>query len=146
MNKVFSSCVSGSVRKLLDGGFKHIGVWHACQNGLIEFHGIKPIPSNPGVYAYAVGDEVVYVGSAQSGLNKRFQHYKSSKKLRTASCIREAILERLSHGTRVDVYVIVPKESLTLNGVLPVDPVAGLEEGLIRDIKPTWNRRGSRAV
>ncbi|GBQ47224.1 hypothetical protein AA18890_2733 [Komagataeibacter europaeus LMG 18890] len=44
----------------------------------------------------------------------------------------------------VDVYVIMPEKDLKLNGVLPVDLVAGLEEGLIRAIKPKWNRRGNR--
>ncbi|MBF0891710.1 MULTISPECIES: GIY-YIG nuclease family protein [Gluconobacter] len=65
--------------------------------------------------------------------------------LRTASRIREAVLERLSHSTDVDIYVIVPEDPLWLNGVLPVDPVAGLEEGLIRTFKPKWNRRGCGA-
>ena len=146
MNKAFSPCLSGSVDQLLDGGFVHIGVWQAGQNGLMKFQGINPVPSKPGVYAYAVDQEVLYVGSAQRGLHKRLRHYESSKNLRTAIRIREAVLERLSHGTVVDVYVIVLEEPLTLHGGLPIDPVAGLEEGLIRDIKPTWNRRGSRAV
>ncbi|MBS1066029.1 hypothetical protein JK164_08660 [Gluconobacter kondonii] len=43
------------------------------------------------------------------------------------------------------IYVIVPEDPLWLNGVLPVDPVAGLEEGLIRTFKPKWNRRGCGA-
>ncbi|MBB2185604.1 MAG: GIY-YIG nuclease family protein [Gluconacetobacter liquefaciens] len=145
MNKAFSSCLSGSVDQLLAGGFVHIGVWQAGQSGLIAFLGIKPVPRRPGVYAYAVGHEVLYVGSAQRGLHRRFRHYENSKNLRTASRIREALLERLSHGTVVDVYVIVPEDHLTLNDILPVDPVAGLEEGLIRALKPKWNLRGSGA-
>ena len=145
MNKAFSPCFSGSVDQLLDGGFVHIGVWQAGQNGLMKFQGINPVPSKPGVYAYAVGQEVLYIGSAQRGLDRRFRHYENSKNLRTASRIREAVLERLSHSTDVDIYVIVPEDPLWLNGVLPVDPVAGLEEGLIRTFKPKWNRRGCGA-
>jgi len=145
MNKAFSPCLSGSVDQLLAGGFVHIGVWQAGQNGLMEFHGTNPVSCKPGIYAYAVGHEVLYVGSAQRGLDRRFRHYESSKNLRTASRIRAAVLERLSHGTDVDIYVIVPEEPLWLNGVLPVDPIAGLEEGLIRTFKPKWNRRGCGA-
>ena len=146
MTEAFSPCVSGSVGLLLAGGFVHIGVWQAGESGLIAFQGINPVPLKPGVYAYAVGHEVLYVGSAQRGLRRRLRHYESSKNLRTARRIREAVLERLSHGKGVDVYVIELEERLTLNDVLPVDPVSGLEEGLIRAIKPKWNRRGSRAV
>ncbi|NLI27173.1 MAG: GIY-YIG nuclease family protein [Acetobacter sp.] len=105
----------------------------------------NPVSCKPGIYAYAVGHEVLYVGSAQRGLDRRFRHYESSKNLRTTSRIREAVLERLSHGTDVDIYVIVPEEPLWLNDVLPVDPVAGLEEGLIWTFKPKWNRRGCGA-
>ena len=29
---------------------------------------------------------------------------------------------------------------------LPVDPIAGLEEGLIREMQPKWNKRGLGAI
>ncbi|MFT8690636.1 MULTISPECIES: GIY-YIG nuclease family protein [Acetobacter] len=146
MNQALSPCLSGRVDQLLTGGFVHIGVWLPGEGGLMAFQGINPVPNKPGVYAYAVGQEVLYVGSAQRGLRRRIRHYESSKNLRTASRIREEVLRTLSSGpgVDVDVYVIIPEKVFMLNGVLPVDPVAGLEEGLIRAIKPKWNRRGSR--
>ena len=145
MKHVFSSCSSGNIDHLLFGGFVHIGAWHAGPSGSITFQGSSPVPGEPGVYVYAIGDEVLYVGSAQRGLNRRLRHYENSKKLRTTIRIREAVLKELSQGTIVDIYVIVLEEPLTLHGGLPIDPVAGVEEGLIRDIKPKWNRRGSGA-
>lgn len=145
MTQAFPSCLLGSVNQLLAGGFVHIGAWQAGQAGSIAFQGINPVPRKPGVYAYVVGSEVLYVGSAQRGLHRRIRHYESSKNLQTASRIRQEVLEKLSGGSSVDVYVIVLENSLTLNDALPVDLVAGLEEGLIRTIKPKWNRRGGRA-
>ncbi|MFT8930814.1 MAG: GIY-YIG nuclease family protein [Acetobacter syzygii] len=145
MNQALSSCLSGRVDQLLAGGFVHIGVWLPYEGGRMAFQGANPVPDEPGVYAYAVGQEVLYVGSAQRGLRRRIRHYASSKNLPTASRIREKVLETLSSVTSVDIYVIVLEKPLTLHGILPVDPVAGLEEGLIRAIKPKWNRRGRGA-
>jgi hypothetical protein len=46
----------------------------------------------------------------------------------------------LAEGHEVEVFTIVPPR-ITLHG-LPIDVVAGLEEGLIRSWRPIWNRRG----
>ncbi|MFB9871247.1 GIY-YIG nuclease family protein, partial [Acetobacter farinalis] len=124
------------------GGFLRIGGWEAGQNGAIIFQGCGVVPREAGVYAYAVGHEVLYIGSAQRGVRRRLRHYESAKGLRTASRIRQALLQKLNHVPCVDIYVIVPEETLTLKGVLPIDPVSGLEDGLIRALQPTWNRCG----
>lgn len=96
MNQALSPCLSGCVDQLLSGGFVHIGVWLPNEGGLMVFQGINPVPNKPGVYAYAVGQEVLYVGSAQCGLHRRIRHYENSKNLRTASRIREEVLRTLS--------------------------------------------------
>jgi hypothetical protein len=126
---------------LVEGGFLHAGEWQVGVDGSILFKGDDPIPREPGVYAYAAGGVVRYVGSAQRGLRGRLRHYEIAKTLRTAARIRAEILALLAAGVTVDVFVMVPPP-LTLNRVLPIDTVAGLEEGLIRSLRPSWNRRG----
>jgi hypothetical protein len=130
-----------SVEQLIEGGFTHVGAWHRDEtSGSIRFVGEKPLPREPGVYAYAVDGVVHYVGSAQRGLRNRLRHYEIAKTLRTAHRIRQEVLSVLADGRAVEIFTIVPPPQ-TVNG-LPVDMVSGLEEGLIRSWRPDWNRRG----
>lgn len=127
--------------QLIEGRFLRAGVWHRDEaSGPIRFVGEKPLPREAGVYAYAVGGVVHYVGSAQRGLRNRLRHYEIAKTLRTAHRIRHEVLAMLAAGKEVEVFIIVPPPETT-NG-LPVDMVLGLEEGLIRSWRPVWNRRG----
>jgi hypothetical protein len=114
-------------------------------SGSIRFDGEAALPREPGVYAYAVAGEVRYVGSAQRGLRRRLRHYEIAKTLRTSHRIRQEILTLLSQEQVVEVLTIVP-EPLLLKSGLPVDAVAGLEEGLIRSLRPAWNRRSMGVV
>ena len=128
--------------KLEAGGFRRAGTWHRDEvSGSIRFEGSEALPRQPGVYAYAVGGVVHYVGSAQHGIHGRLRHYEIAKTMRTAYRVRQEILALLVVGQEVEVFVIVP-EPMTLHG-LPVDTVAGLEEGLIRFWRPFWNRRST---
>jgi hypothetical protein len=108
---------TASAAWLIAAGFMRAGVWRRDEvSGSVRFDGEAALPREPGVYAYAVAGEVRYVGSAQRGLRRRLRHYE-----------------------------IVP-EPLSLKSGLPVDAVAGLEEGLIRSLRPAWNRRGMGVV
>jgi hypothetical protein len=128
--------------QLSAGGFVHAGSWLFDEaTNSIRFKGDNPLPREAGVYAYAVAGVVHYVGSAQRGLRVRLRHYEVAKTMRTAHRIRAEILTLLEQGQVVDVFTMVPPP-LTLNEVLPIDVVAGLEEGLIRSLRPIWNRRG----
>jgi hypothetical protein len=134
--------IAPNTDQLLAGGFVRAGVWRRDdRTGSIRFEGDAPLPKEPGVYAYAVGGVVQYVGSAQRGLRRRLRHYEITKTLRTAHRIRQEILTLLADGREVEVFTIVPPP-ITLSTGLPIDVVAGLEEGLIRSWRPIWNRRG----
>jgi hypothetical protein len=127
--------------QLVEGGFVRAGAWHLDQeSGAIRFVGDEQLPRQAGVYAYAVGGVVHYVGSAQRGLRNRLRHYEIAKTLRTAHRIRQEILALLAAGQEVEVFTIVPPPVIVKG--LPVDMVLGLEEGLIRSWRPVWNRRG----
>lgn len=126
---------------LIQGGFIHVGEWQADDSGSILFKGDNPIPREAGVYAYVVDGVAHYIGSAQKGLRSRLRHYEIAKTMRTAHRIRHEILGLIASGHTVDVFVMIPPP-LVLNDVLPIDTVAGLEEGLIRSLRPCWNRRG----
>lgn len=121
------------------GGFIRAGAWRLNEDhSRAAFHG--DAPSEAGVYAYLVDGVISYVGSAQRGLARRLRRYVLADNKRTSMRVRQEIEKQLQDGRAVDVFTIVP-EHMTHNG-LPIDPVVGLEEGLIRFVKPEWNLRG----
>lgn len=91
-------------------------------------------PAEPGVYAFVVGAAVMYVGSAQRSLGRRIGSY---------SRVRHKPPRRVHVGLAttivVDVFTVVPADGDFAG--LPVNTIAGLEIGLIRAIRPVWNRR-----
>lgn len=99
-------------------------------------------PNDAGVYAFVVAGNVRYVGSAQSGLHGRFRRYATTSTMRTSARVRDEVLACLSQGQTVEIYTLSPPAH-EWNG-LPVDLIAGLEEGLIRSLRPVWNRRSNR--
>jgi hypothetical protein len=133
-----------SLDTLTTAGFERFGEWqHGAEHGP---HGVGwgfPCPAIPGVYAFVVDGAVMYVGSAQRGLRTRLRQYTGSTTLKTAARIRAEIIAALSAGCTVEVYSLTPPQ-IEWHG-LPVDLVAGIEEGLIRKLRPAWNQRSNRA-
>lgn len=124
---------------LIAGGFVRTGDWRLkSDSSRAVFYG--DAPKEAGVYAYLVDGVIFYVGSAQIGIRLRLRRYVLADNKRTSMRVRQAIEAELRAGRTVDVFTIVP-ESINYRG-LPIDPVVGLEEGLIRFVKPEWNFRG----
>lgn len=129
-----------TLQALMDAGFERIGNWHLVDEGAgIRLNGNAA--REAGVYAYVVDGVIHYIGSAQRGLHVRFRRYATTKTLRTSSRIRSNIIACLKEGKAVEVYALQPQAMQWRN--LPVDLVAGLEEGLIRFVSPAWNRRSN---
>ncbi len=59
--------------------------------------------------------------------------------------IKTLIHKALKSGSEVTVLTIVNLKPIRWRG-LPVDLIPGLEEGLIRELQPKWNRRGRGAL
>lgn len=129
--------------KLITAGFRRMGCWRPTSAGdgiELDFTAERA----PGVYAYVVNGVVHYVGSAQSGLHGRFRRYAITKTMRTSRRIRDKILGCFAAGQAVEIYTLVPPSLIWHD--LPVDLIAGLEEGLIRSLHPVWNLRSNREV
>jgi hypothetical protein len=131
------------VADLTRAGFVRVGEWRLTESGdgLVLDGRAERIA---GVYVYTVDGEVRYVGSAQRGLNRRFQRYITSKTMRTSARIRGKIIECLKKDSPCLVEVFTLSPPAFDWGGLPVDLVAGLEEGLIRSMKDLWNIRSHR--
>jgi hypothetical protein len=133
--------ISKNVKVLTDGGFKLVGEWRNIPPSITPvIERIEQLSRLPSVYAYVVDDVVCYVGSAQRGLHRRARTYEITKTLRTASRIREEIQAALTAGRKVQMFAITPEQTKWQG--MSINTVAGLEEGLIRELHPMWNRRG----
>jgi hypothetical protein len=127
-----------NLERLLKAGFIHSGSWKLNDDG--RAYPCVERERRAGVYVYALDGEICYIGSAQRGLQSRFKHYETTERLRTAMRIRNEITPLLQAGHQVEIYTICPPAIEWKN--LPIDLIAGLEEGLIRNFNPKWNRRG----
>ena len=134
------------IAELVAGGFKDTGHWYLDSEGHIRFDG--QVPLEPGVYAFTLNGEVCYIGSAQRGLRRRFRKYENANnKGAVAVRIRGCIADALEKNADVRVFARVCRgcDRLLWNE-LPIDLIAGLEEGLIRSLDPGWNNRGLAAL
>jgi hypothetical protein len=143
MTEEIPSRATAKVSDLTQAGFVRVGEWRltAKNDGLLLDGQADRLA---GVYAYVADGEVRYVGSAQRGLHTRFRRYVTTETMRTSARIRGKIIECLTAGSSVEVFTISPP-AFDWRG-LPIDLVAGLEEGLIRSMRPLWNRRGMGGV
>ncbi|WP_258052130.1 GIY-YIG nuclease family protein [Mesorhizobium sp. INR15] len=128
------------VSDLLAGGFEHVGSWilSAEQRLVID----RELPKSVGVYAFAKGDVVLYVGVATMGLAKRLYFYgRPGVSQRTSLRINAIIIDELAKHPKIDVYAAFPPD-LEWNG-LPVHGSAGLELGIIKKYDLPWNMRSA---
>jgi hypothetical protein len=124
---------------LLRGGFSFLGEWKPGEDDGFQLD--AKAPPDKGVYAFVVDDFVMYVGLTQRGLRGRLDDYRrGNERQRTNARVKALILEALAAGKRVKVLVAMPAEG-AWNG-LPINTAAGLESGLIAQVKPPWNILG----
>lgn len=125
---------------LLRANFKFVGEWGSGAGDDIQLDAKAPV--EPGVYAFVLNEQVVYVGLTQTGLRTRLNHYRlGHERQRTSARVKGLIVAALAAGARIKVLVATPPAS-EWNG-LPVNTAAGLEAGLIQMIRPRWNIRGT---
>lgn len=129
------------IQRLIDAGFEHLA---ECILTDADTFGYSTLAATtPGVYAFAVEGWIKYVGLTRGTLRTRLGHYvRGHKGQKTSAHIKGRILDTLRAGQKVQVLVATPP-IFEWNG-LPVDGPAGLETGLIRLIKPEWNRQGNK--
>lgn len=123
------------------GGFTRIGQWKLTGEGGFDLS--DPAPKDPGVYAFILDDEIVYVGLTLTGLHTRMGHYRRGHEdMVTSKRVNGLILEALRAGSTVEVLVAMPRPAEWHS--MPVNNAAGLEAGLISHLLARWNIRGAR--
>lgn len=133
--------IEQSSDKLLTAGFKRLGACRLLSGDNFELDAVAPM--SPGVYAFVVEGVIRHIGLTKGTLRTRLGHYvygHSGQK--TNARVKGLILASLAADQKVEVLIASPEEG-DWNG-LPVDVAAGLESGLIKLLRPSWNIQGVR--
>lgn len=127
------------VERLLSAGFERLG---NCSLLADSFEYSAKAPNKPGVYAFAVDGLVAYIGLTRGTLRTRLGHYVyGHARQKTSHRVKGLILEALGQGKMVSACIALPPQ-FDWNG-LPVDGPSGLETGLIKLVRPPWNKQGA---
>jgi len=126
--------------ELIKSGFEPLGRWVVSDAGDLCID--RPVPSAVGVYAFAKGGVVLYVGVATMGLAKRLYFYRRpGATQRTSRRINGILKDELKAVPFIDILVAMPPDP-EWNG-LPMHGSAGLELGLIKKYALPWNKRSA---
>ena len=129
-----------STEELTRCGFQLSAKWILAPDGSIRAD--QQLPKEVGVYAFAKGGLVLYIGVATMGLAKRLYFYsKPGATQRTSLRINAIIRETLQTVRSIEIYTATPKD-LDWNG-LPIHASAGLELGMIKKYSLPWNVRSA---
>lgn len=137
MAELGESVVLTAIETLRNGGFTLLGSWRTpnCRP-----HKLGAIRYVPGLYAFVVGDDVRYIGKADT-LHRRLRNYGNRafrNGARPQRGVHEAIEPLVRGGTEVLVYVCPMPGSL--------DPeLRAAETALLIALQPEWNRTYRRA-
>lgn len=127
------------MNRLLEIGFIKVGYWE-LHNGRLSYSldaSFSDVTNN--LYAFICDGEVKYVGKTTRLLKKRMYHYANPGESQSTNIKNNAkILQHLLNNEAVDIFVL-PDNGLMHYGQFHLNLAAGLEDDIIRVIKPDWN-------
>ncbi|HEY3621892.1 MAG TPA: hypothetical protein VGL12_05765 [Roseiarcus sp.] len=126
---------------LRSAGFKRIGYWEFTRNSTLKLKKTRRFDEKtPAIYLFVIKGTIHYVGKSE-GIQARFTQYvrgvtKGNRK------VDKGIVDALNDGDEVGVYILaIPKQQMFWKKGLPVYFLSCLEDGLIKHVESTWNRR-----
>jgi hypothetical protein len=130
-----------TVDDIIDRGFREVGCWELNSARDLIHH--IDLPTQSGVYAFAINGVVHYVGLASKSLRQRLGFYrKPGASQRTNVRLNEVIRGHLEAGTLVQIFIAHPPDG-QWNG-FKLKGAEGLEAGLIETYDLPWNMRGAK--
>jgi hypothetical protein len=129
------------MNRLLEIGFRLIGQWKIKRKKLdIE---LTAMMKNKNVlYAFVSNGEVKYIGKTIQSLQRRMYGYQNPGPTQRTNIRNHALLkELLFKGETVEIFAL-PDNGLLHYGGFHINLAAGLEDSLVRTIRPPWNSTG----
>lgn len=124
-----------TTRRLIAGGFVRFACWSLDASGTLMPD--RPLPKSSGVYAFAQGGTVQYVGVATQSLARHMYGYGRPGVSQRTNLRLNAIIKADLARAPIDIYTISPPD--TEAGGLPVHGGAGLGLGIIKKFALPWN-------
>lgn len=133
------------MNRLLAIGFEPAGHWVVSGESLF-FELTRHSTQRNILYAFVCDGDVKYVGKTTQTLRARMNGYKKPGQTQVTNIRNSArIRQLLSSGSVVDILAL-PDNGLLHYGQFHVNLAAGLEDDIIRLLKPEWNGAGSKHV
>ena len=131
-----------ALARLAEVGFRRFGSWSLSGSGKLVAS-LDEDASGPGVlYAFVSLREVLYVGKTTRSLRSRMRGYqRPGPTQRTNAAVHHTITELLGSHRSLDIYAFAAPAALR-HGTFDVNLAAGLEDAIIRDLRPPWNHVG----
>ena len=127
--------------RILESGFVEVGRWEMC-DGKLMCNLVKEQTSYNVLYAYIVGDEVLYVGKTTSRLRDRMYQYQNpGRSQRTNLRVNELLSKAVSDGKEIRVFVLLDLGDMNYHG-FHLNLGAGIEDSVISQLRPKWNKTG----
>lgn len=124
---------------LINFGFKLAGHWY-LDEGKINAD-LSNLPnSDHGLYAFVLGDQVLYIGKTSNSLKRRLFSYRRPVPSQHTNIRANAMLtDLLKTHPKVEIYAWVDPGSENADELF-LDKAAGYETALIRKLQPPWNK------
>lgn len=126
------------MNRLLDIGFELAGHW-SLNATTLSFELIRHGSQRNILYAFVCDGEVKYVGKTIQSLRSRMNGYKNPGASQITNVRNNLRLkEQLNNGAAVDILAL-PDNGLLHYGQFHYNLAAGLEDSIIKVLKPEWN-------
>ena len=122
-------------------GFRKFGEWQA------EGESIKCILADDAkaknvLYAFISEGRVLYIGKTVRSLKQRMYNYQNPGSTQSTSIrCHGLILKAVTSGQSIEIHAL-PDNGLLSYGGFHVNLAAGLEDNLVKKIRPKWNVAG----
>lgn len=134
--------VTVMLQRLLDIGFRKVGEWKLA-NGEVASTLNAEADSRNILYAFESEAEVLYVGKTTQPLKARMYGYQNPGPTQSTNIRNNKNLkERLALGGSVSILVL-PDHGLLKYGGFHLNLAAGLEDSIVSELKPKWNKAGT---
>lgn len=126
---------------LIEVGFRQVGEWR-LQNGKPQYSLSAEATSYNILYSFVSGDDARYIGKTTIALRDRMYQYQNpGPSQRTNIRVNGLLKGALSRGALVHIYALPDDGSMQYHG-FHLNLAAGLEDSLIAELKPEWNKAG----
>lgn len=118
-----------------------MGCWNLL-SGDLHFELDSESPTRNVLYAFVCGSEVLHLGKTTVGLRRRLCGYKKPGPTQgTNIAVHGQIAKLLGSQACLDIYAYCDDGNLRL-GPFRINVAAGLEDSLVRELRPPWNKLG----